>query len=389
MRKGWPLIAALALGGAAVSAQTLVEQRAALDRARAEAQAARRRSEQLDREADQARDEAARARSAQAAVAARIQAAEADIAAAATRLAITDKLRRAQEVRLAAKQQPIVRLTAALQTMARRPAAAVLAQPGTLGDLVHVRAVLNTVLPRIQADTSALRAELDQARALRSAAAAALAEQRDAQARRRSELQQLARMETLERRRAAQLSGFAGREAERAVALGEQARDLEDLVAILDRQSSLRDALMALPGPLPRPLRPGEAPPAPAAPVAAELVDYRLPVLGTVVQGFGDVSRTGIRSRGVTLRAGASALAVAPAAGQVIFAGPYRGYGGIVIVDHGGGWTTLITGLAAVSARAGDTVDPGSPIGRTGPAAPVTVELRRHGTPVDLAQFVG
>ncbi len=388
MNKGWPIVAVLALGGAAVSAQTLAEQRAALDRTRVEAIAARARSAQLDQAAEQARDDAARARAGQAAVAARIQAAEADLAAAALRLSIAERLLRAQESRLAARQQPIVRLTGALQTMARRPAAAVLAQPGSLGDLVHVRAVLNTVLPRIQADTSGLRVELERSGALRRAAASALSAQQSAQQRRRDELQELARLESLERRRAARLSGSAGYQAERAVALAEQARDLEDLVAGLDRQASLRDALMALPGPMPRPLRPGEGPPAPGPSPAVQLTGYRLPVLGTVVRGFGDVSTTGIRSRGVTLHAQPAAIVVAPAAGQVTFAGPYRGYGGIVIVDHGGGWTTLITGLAAVSARVGDTVDPGSPLGRAAPA-PVTVELRRNGAPVDLAQFVG
>lgn len=388
MIKAWPIVAALALGGVAVSAQTLAEQRTALDRTRQDALAARARSTQLDQAAAQARDDAARARAAQAAVAARIQAAEADLAGAQLRLAIAEQLRRAQEARLAERQQPIVRLTAALQTMARRPAAAVLAQPGSLGDLVHVRAVLNTVLPRIQADTSDLRAELDRAAALKRVAESALAAQQTAQQRRRRELQELAKLETVERRRAAQLSGSAGYQAERAVALAEQARDLEDLVAGLDRQASLRDALMALPGPVSRPLRPGEAPPAASAPPATELAGYRLPVLGTVVRGFGDVSATGIRSRGVTLRAQPSAIVVAPAGGQVTFAGPYRGYGGIVIVDHGGGWTTLITGLAAVSSRVGETVDAGSPLGRAAPT-PVTVELRRHGTPVDLAQIVG
>lgn len=387
MRRAWLLAACLGVG-AAVSAQTIGDERRALDRARFEATAARARSARLEVQAERARDEAERARAAQAAIAARIQAAEADIAAAGARLAITQRLRRVQEAKLAAQQQPIVRLTAALQTMARRPAAAVMAQPGTLSDLVHVRAVLNSVIPRIQADTQAVRAEVDRARQLRVAAAAALAEQQNAQGRRRREQAALVRLETIERRRAAELASGAVFEAERAVALGEQARDLEALVAMLDRQSGLRDALKALPGPVPRPLRPGEAPPVQTASTAAGLGAYRLPVIGTVLRGFGDVSQNGIRSRGVTVRPQPGAIVVAPAAGQVTFAGPYRDYGSIVIVDHGGGWTTLITGLAAASARVGDAVDPGSPLGRAA-AGPVTVELRRNGTPVDLAQMIG
>lgn len=383
------IAAALLLSlGAAVSAQTIIEERRQLDRARVEADAARRRSARLDAEAARLRDEAASARQRAAAIAARIQAAEADVAAARARLRIAQTLRRAQERRLADKQQPIARLIAALQTLARRPAAAAIVQPGTLSDLVHVRAVLTTVMPRVRRETAELRAELDRARALRAQAAAALAALQQAQAERRTEQTALARLDLEQRRRAAQLSAGAGLEAERALALGEQARDLQDLVARLDDQAQLRDTLAALPGPLPRPVRPGEAPPPPAPAPAESALAYRMPAIGTVVRSFGDRTETGLRSRGLTLKVQPGAIVVAPASGRVSFAGPYRGYGRIVILDHGGGWTTLITGLDAVSARAGDAIEPGSPLGRAA-AQPISLELRRGGQPVDVAQLLG
>lgn len=380
------LIAAL-VAGTGLAESALPEQ-AALASARADAAAARARAAALERQSELARDTAERARTAQAAVAARLQAAEADLSAAAAQLAMADRLRRAQEQRLAARQQPIARLAGALETMARRPPAAVLAQPGTLSDLVHVRAVLTTVMPHVETDTAALRRELDAARALRARRAAAVQDLRAAQTRRRLELQRLGRLEVLQRRRSAALAGSAGREGERALALAEQARDIEDLVARLERQATLRDSLMALPGPLPRPLRPGAAPPPGSETAVAGPPAYRLPVLGRVVRGFGDRSATGIRSRGITLAARPGAVVVAPAAGHIGFAGPYRGYDRIVIIDHGGGWTSLVTGLAAVSARAGDRVDQGSPIGRSG-SAPLTVELRRRGEAVDVAGMIG
>lgn len=380
------LIAAL-VAGTGLAESALPEQ-AALASARADAAAARARAAALERQSELARDTAERARTAQAAVAARLQAAEADLSAAAAQLAMADRLRRAQERRLAARQQPIARLAGALETMARRPPAAVLAQPGTLSDLVHVRAVLTTVMPHVETDTAALRRELDAARALRARRAAAVQDLRAAQTRRRLELQRLGRLEVLQRRRSAALAGSAGREGERALALAEQARDIEDLVARLERQATLRDSLMALPGPLPRPLRPGAAPPPGPETAVAGPPAYRLPVLGRVVRGFGDRSATGIRSRGITLAARPGAVVVAPAAGHIGFAGPYRGYDRIVIIDHGGGWTSLVTGLAAVSARAGDRVDQGSPIGRSG-SAPLTLELRRRGEAVDVAGMIG
>jgi septal ring factor EnvC (AmiA/AmiB activator) len=74
----------------------------------------------------------------------------------------------------------------------------------------------------------------------------------------------------------------------------------------------------------------------------------------------------------------------------VAFAGAYRGYGQIVIIEHPGGWTSLVTGLAQLDARVGDTLVAGSPLGTAGPGAPVvTLELRQNGKPVNPLEFVG
>ena len=72
---------------------------------------------------------------------------------------------------------------------------------------------------------------------------------------------------------------------------------------------------------------------------------YLLPVAGRTVSGFGAVEDVGT-SNGITLAPRPGAQVVAPAAGRVAFAGPYRGYGRIVIIEHDGGWTSLVTGLA-------------------------------------------
>jgi septal ring factor EnvC (AmiA/AmiB activator) len=113
-------------------------------------------------------------------------------------------------------------------------------------------------------------------------------------------------------------------------------------------------------------------------------------VAGRLVTGFGEASGGGaLRAQGITLAPRAGAQVVAPAAGRVAFAGAYAGYGRIAIVEHPGGWTTLITNLAAVAAEAGDTVVQGAPLGRAGPGRPtVTVELRKDGRPVDVLAAV-
>jgi septal ring factor EnvC (AmiA/AmiB activator) len=111
---------------------------------------------------------------------------------------------------------------------------------------------------------------------------------------------------------------------------------------------------------------------------------------GRVVTGLGELSPTGVRARGITLAVGSRTPVVAPAAGRIVYAGVFRAYGRVVIIDHGKGWTTSITGLGAVAVRVGDQVAQGRRIGRApvADAPQVTVELRRRGEPMDLMRLL-
>ncbi|HEY6868397.1 MAG TPA: peptidoglycan DD-metalloendopeptidase family protein, partial [Novosphingobium sp.] len=129
-------------------------------------------------------------------------------------------------------------------------------------------------------------------------------------------------------------------------------------------------------------------PPAPAVPVAQDGRVFLLPVQGRLVAGFGEARPGAPLSRGIALAARPGAQAVAPGAGRVVFAGPYRGYGWIAIIDHGQGWTSLVTGLARLAVSVGNEVVAGSPLGTAGAGRPVvTLELRRQGQPVTPLDF--
>ncbi|MEA3054537.1 MAG: murein hydrolase activator [Sphingomonadales bacterium] len=350
-----------------------------LAEAQREAAAARQRSDQLERQARRATGEAARANAAAAALAARIEAAEADITAAEARIALIERLSAEQRARLAAGQGSLIRLTAALQTMARRPPALALVRPGSLDEVVHVRALLASSLPAIRARTAGVRAEMARGEALRRRAGEAVAQRRAG----RQDLQQrriaLARFEADQRRRAGSLMHSAVQESDRALAFGEEARDLAALAGTRAFQERLVHRLAQLPGPA---RRPGDSPPgAPPPP------HYRLPVEGRLVAGTGELSDAGVHARGLTFAAAAGAAAVAPRSGRIVYAAPYRGYGEVVIIDHGGGWTTTITNLAGLAVRRGDRVRARQPLGRTG-GAEVHVELRRNGRPVPITPLL-
>jgi len=393
--RGRLLFLAMALGAAcagAAFAQDPDDQRARLAEAKAQSEAAAARSADLERQAAAERDQAQQARTQEAAVAARIQQAEADIAAGQARIAIVDRLLAQQRARLAAKQAPVARLLAALQSLARRPAIISVVQPGSVDDLVHVRAVLANTMPVIHARTADVRADLARTRALQGQAGAATKALAESRSRLEAQRLALTRLEAEHRLRSRTLGRDALFESDRAIALGEKARDIVDLMGTIGTQAATRESLESLPGPLPRPPRPGEV----AAPIdrvawSPTVPPYRLPVVGKIVTGLGEVSESGVRSRGITLAPVASAVIVAPAAGRIAFAGPFRAYGNIVIIDHGGGWTSLVSGLGVVSTRIGDKVEQGAPIGQAGRGASprVTVELRRRDRAIDMTALVG
>ena len=376
------LLAMLAAGGMA-PAQELREQQARLKSATAASGAAEARARALEAAAANERDRAVQARGQEAAAAERIKAAEAEIVAAEARIAIVDRLLAAQRVQVAERQGPIVRLIAALQSMARRPAVLGLIQPGSTEDIVHVRAVLGTTMPVVERRTAEVRAELARVQQLRANAASAVNSLRTGRARLEIERIALVQLEATHRARSQQLGRSALIESDRALALGERARDLVDQMQSEGEASQVQRELLALPGPLPRPDDT-------ASPLPKRAAPHRLPVSGRLVTGMGELSPTGVRARGLTLATTVSARAVAPAAGRIVYAGPFRGYGGVVILDHGDGWTSLVAGLGALAVRVGDQVGQGQVIGRAWKSGEprVTVELRRRGQPIDLAQLL-
>lgn len=377
------------------------EAEAALARAARESRLAEARAARLTAEAEAATEAVARTASETAALAARIQQAEADIEAARARLTIARQARADLTARLAEKHEPTARLAAALQTAARRPLALAALQPGSLRDVVHVRAVMASAVPQIRQRTAALRSELDRGRALETQAARALDELRAGESALRERRSALAVLENRQRSASRAARGAAVREAERALALAEEARDLDGLVDKLGEVAALRSELAALPGPALRPQDLASSMVA-AAPPAANVDsapsptasappprDFQLPVQGRTLTGFGALRDSGLASTGLVLAPAAGAQVVAPARGRVAFAGPYRGFGRIVIIEHAGGWSSLVTGLAQVDVAVGDAVIGGSPLGLTGQrGAEVTFELRRAGKPVNPLQYL-
>ena len=372
------------------------EARDALQRAESDRRAADLRATTLEDQAAQAGQAAAKASREGAALAARIQQAEAAITAAEIRAALIQDQQAALDLRLADRREPLMRLTAALQRLARRPLALSALRPGSLKDAVYLRAMLATTVPQVERRTQSLRAELDRSRELVGQARSALADLRDTEEALAERRRRLAAFETRQRLASRQASVAARREEERAFALAEEARDLDALVDELDRAGALRTELAALSGPVLRPARPardtvqGASSSSRQASSTAAPQDYRMPVAGRILAGFGERVEGGLRREGLLIAPRGEAVVVAPAQGRIAFAGPYRGYGSIVIIEHGNGWTSLLTGLARVDAAVGEELIGGAPLGRASAGDPrINLELRRAGAPVNPLRLIG
>jgi len=116
-------------------------------------------------------------------------------------------------------------------------------------------------------------------------------------------------------------------------------------------------------------------------------VALKWPVSGAVRKNFGDKDADGVTSEGLTLAAPSGAPVVAPYAGRVVFAGPFRGYGQIMILQHDNGYHTFLSGFGRIDAEMGQDVVAGEPLGvlpvKAGVRPELYFEWRRGDQPVD------
>lgn len=114
--------------------------------------------------------------------------------------------------------------------------------------------------------------------------------------------------------------------------------------------------------------------------------DMPFPARGRVVVRFGQLDQNQELSKGITLETRPDAQVIAPYNGQIVFAGPFRGYGLLLIIEHGEGYHTLLAGMARIDGTVGQHLTTGEPVGvmGQGEGKPLLyVELRHNGQPVN------
>jgi len=131
----------------------------------------------------------------------------------------------------------------------------------------------------------------------------------------------------------------------------------------------------------------------PALPFEAAKGSLRLPAQGKRVKGFGDADAAGGKLKGISLQTRPEARITAPADGWVVYAGEFRSYGQLLIINTGGGYHVLLAGMSRIDVSLGQFVLAGEPIAVMGNSAALSqgdssrpvlyVEFRKDGRPID------
>jgi septal ring factor EnvC (AmiA/AmiB activator) len=338
--------------------------------------------------------------------AARVRTAEGRLGDTESRLKGLDEQQRSIRTRLSGRRAVIAEILAALQRMGHRPAPAVLVRPEDALQSVRSAMMLGAVLPEMRDRAEALALELGELVKVRKD----IAEERNRLTRDLTVLgDERQRMTFLvEERQKRQGDVEKAMEAERqqALVLANQADNLKDLIFKLERNldgtsRSARANARASEGKTPVESRPqlaalkdpGRLGPAVAFASARGLLPF--PVNGVKIRDYGVADGLGGLERGVSLATRAGAEVTAPCDGWVVYAGPFRSYGKLLILNAGGGYHVLIAGMERISVDLGQFVLTGEPVASMGsvpPGAALTtgasqpvlyVEFRKDGTPVD------
>ncbi len=339
-------------------------------------------------------------------IAAQVRSVETRIGDAEARLRPLDS--REQQIRgsLDSRRSEIVEVLAALQRAGRRTPPALLVRPEDALQSLRTAMLLGSVVPELHARAQKLTDDLGELVALRKN----IATERDQLAVDRDNLKndqtRLAALVDERQRQQSSIEKDMEAEGARAIALSRQVDSLQGLIAKMeqDLQSAAKAAAAAsLQG---TPATPNGTPnlgalkdPArmsPAVAFASAKGLFALPVNGVRIREFGGSDGAGGVEKGISLATRAGAQVTTPCDGWVVYAGPFRSYGQLLILNAGGGYHVLIAGMERISVNIGQFVLTGEPVATMGTKSQVAsilaanasqpvlyIEFRKDGTPID------
>lgn len=343
-------------------------------------------------------------------VTARVRAAEERVGQAEARLEDVARREGALRASLAQREKLTGDVLAAMQRIGRKPPPAVLVSPEDALSAVRAAILLGAVLPDLRDEALVLVADLKTLIELRRQASGLreqLANERNAIIGERARLATL--IETRQKQTSLSKEQLDAEKA-RVAALSRDARSLRDLISRNESEIIGAGRAVDIARRAPQPqrgsgevasLRPESnlreaARLQPRLAFAESRGQLPMPVSGSITRRFGETDGLGGTERGITIVSQQDSVVSAPADATVSFAGPYRGYGHLVILNTGGGYLVVLAGLGRLAIEVGQFVLAGEPIGYLGQTTAIQpgeniassrpalyVEFRKDGSPVD------
>jgi septal ring factor EnvC (AmiA/AmiB activator) len=316
---------------------------------------------------------------------------------------------------LRARRGVLAEVLAALQRMGRNPPPALLVTPEDALASVRSAILLGAVVPGIRHETENLAADLKALAGVRKEIVTQKQSLGDDMTARLEEERRMNMLivekQKLKQRSATELAS----ERRKAEQLATQATSLEGLIGSIESEiASVRDAAAAAKAEeenrrlmsdaqraeareLANSVTPEKNRIAPAYAFSDLQKKLALPVAGSILRKFGDADGTGHSLQGMMLETNAGALVTAPSDGWIVFAGTFRSYGQMIILNPGDGYHVVLSGLEGVTVQQGQFVVAGEPLGTMGNkrVASATalaleterptlyIEFRKDGKPVD------
>ena len=288
----------------------------------------------------------------------------------------------------------------ALERLAVRPTDALLLQPLRPSDAIRSGLVLSAAIPALTENAARLQIELEALYATRTA----IIDRRSTLAiEALSLIEDQTRLERLHTEKASLQKGLERQATDaekRVAALAREANDLRDLLdrVIADRRRqdaeeadrAARDAPILTPPDGAAPTPDIVAARRPEPPIAARSFSKArgtlpFPVEGRLSQRYGENTESDGLAKGIVITTRTAAQVVSPFDGVVAFAGTFRGYGQLLILEHSEGYHTLLAGMSHLDGAVGQTVLAGEPVGVMAPEGvpSLYVEMRRGGQPIN------
>ena len=339
-------------------------------------------------------------------IAARVRDVEAQMADTEGRIRPLDAREQQIRVSLASRREEIAEVLAALQRAGRRAPPALLVRPEDALQSLRTAMLLGAVVPDLRARAVTLSSDLGELIALRKN----ISEERDRLSADRDRLKndgtRLAALVQERQKNQAAVEKDMDAEKQRALALSKQTEGLQDLIGKMEQdvKSAAKAAAAAELQGTPVSLNgkpnlgalkdPGRLSPAIAFASAKGLLP--MPVNGTKIRNFGGSDGAGGQEKGISVATRPGAQVTTPCDGWVVYAGPFRSYGQLLILNAGGGYHVLIAGMERISVNIGQFVLTGEPVATMGTTSQVAsilaaassqpilyIEFRKDGTPID------